>query len=456
MKKRVTLILLFLFVIGVLVSLNALTYVQSQQEPDSELNPNRSTYNPGATGTEAFYTLLFETGRRPVRWTESPEALAVSRNKPDVFVLVGQLRREVSDQDAANLMKWVEDGGRLVIIDRDPPQNLLPPKASWKIVVSSKPAVELMSADPSDQKQMTVDTLAAKPIQPTLFTHFVNAVQPSRFAGQIEFERNAAQTDSENDPRLSKSELTSTDEMLADQPPGEDIPISLAPVVHLTNDQKNLLVDVPYGSGKIVYLSDPYIVSNAGLRIVDNAQLSINLVSTGEGTVAFDEYHQGYGTNANRLFQYFEGTPVIAIFLQCALLLGVLFLSQSRRFSRPLPAKESDRLSRLEYVAAMAELQQRAHAYDLAIENIYSDFRRRVTRVLGLDNAIATRRDISLGVSERTGSDASFIDELMAKCEDVIYGESTNKAEAVELIARLRQIEDKLGIRRKPKGATPR
>jgi len=456
MKKRITLILLFLVVVGVLVALNALTYVQSQQEPDSELRPNRSTYNPGATGTEALYTLLFETGRRPVRWTESPEALAISRNKPDVFVLIGQLRREISEQDATNLMKWVSQGGRLVIVDRDPPENLLPPKTNWKISVSSKPAVELMSADPSDQKQMTVDTSAAKPIQPTLFTQSVNAVQPSRFSGQIQFERNAEQRDADNDSSFSKSDLTSTDGKLVDPPPAVDIPSSTAPVIQLSSDQRNLLVDVNYGSGKIVYLSDPYIVSNAGLRIVDNAQLAINLVSTASGTVAFDEYHQGYGTNANKLFQYFEGTPVIAMFLQCALLLGVIFLSQSRRFSRPLPEKESDRLSRLEYVAAMAELQQRANAYDLAIENIYTDFRRRVTRVLGLDNAVATRRDISLGISERTGTQASSTDELMAKCEDVIYGGPTSKADAVELIARLRKIEDKLGIRRKPKGATPR
>jgi len=444
MKKRFALILMFLLVVGVLVSLNALSYVQSQQEPDSELKPNRSTYNPGTTGTQALYTLLLESDRRPVRWADSPEALAVSRNKPPVFVMVGQFRREVSEDDAANLMRWVSQGGRLVIIDRDPPKELLPPKASWTINISSKPAVELMSVDPTDQKQMTTDTPAAKPVQPSLFTHSVNAIQPSRFAGQIELQRKGAENDTDGESNSDNRGRPSADEAGT----------STAPVVHIANDQKNLLVDVAYGSGKIVYLSDPYIVSNSGIRIVDNAQLAIDLVSTDGGTVAFDEYHQGYGTNANRLFQYFEGTPVIAMFLQCALLLGVIFLSQSRRFSRPLSDKESDRLSRLEYVGAMAELQQRAQAYDLAVENIYSDFRRRVSRVLGLDNASATRRDISLAISDRTGEDAVSIDELMTKCENVIYGEATSKADAVQLIGRLRQIEDKLGIKRKPRGAT--
>jgi hypothetical protein len=59
------------------------------------------------------------------------------------------------------------------------------------------------------------------------------------------------------------------------------------------------------------------------------------------------------------------------------LLIGLIFFSQSRRFARPLPPDEPNRLSKLEYVAAMAQLQQTTKGYDLAIENIYTDFRRR-------------------------------------------------------------------------------
>jgi hypothetical protein len=213
---------------------------------------------------------------------------------------------------------------------------------------------------------------------------------------------------------------------------------------------------VPYGSGRIVYLTDPYIVSNGGINIVDNAQLALNLVATPGGTVAFDEYHQGYGTNANRLFQYFEGTPVIAIFVQCSLLIVLLFISQSRRFARALPEKEPDRLSKLEYISAMAELQQRTRAYDLAIENIYADFRRRVTRLLGFDNAASKRRDLAQAIAERTSMDPFEIYQTMSKCEAIIQGEPTNKAETIELAAQLREIEEKLGIKRTPRGRTGR
>ena len=154
---------------------------------------------------------------------------------------------------------------------------------------------------------------------------------------------------------------------------------------------------------RIVFVTDPYIVSNAGIAIADNAQLGINLVATNGGIVAFDEYHQGYGIDNNRFIQFFAGTPVVAIFIQAVVLIGFVFYSQSRRFARPVPEAEPDRLSKLEYVAAMAELQSRTRAYDLAIENIYNEFRRRAARLFGLEIHQATSRELAIRIAERVG-----------------------------------------------------
>ncbi|HMJ08025.1 MAG TPA: hypothetical protein VK468_03410, partial [Pyrinomonadaceae bacterium] len=220
------------------------------------------------------------------------------------------------------------------------------------------------------------------------------------------------------------------------------------PAVHVAAGDRNIVVDVPYSSGSIVLMSDPYIVSNAGIGLVDNAQLAVNLVSGRGGTIAFDEYHQGYGTNNNQLIRYFEGTPIIAIFLQLAALTALVLFSQSRRFARPLPENEPDRLSKLEYVSAMAELQQRTSAYDLAIENIYADFRRRTSRLVGVDNTTVKRTELSALIAERAKMPAGEMDELMFKCEDIIRGEPTGKRETVRLIAQLREVEGKLGLSR--------
>jgi hypothetical protein len=134
--------------------------------------------------------------------------------------------------------------------------------------------------------------------------------------------------------------------------------------------------------------------------------------------------------------------------LQLAVLTGLVFFSKSRRFARPVPEPEPDRLSKLEYVSAMAELQERSRAYDLAIENIYSDFRRRTSRAVGVDNTTAGYVELARLIAERTGDDPRQLSAIMFKCEEIIRGEPTNKAEVLELTSKLRVIESKLGLAR--------
>ncbi|MEP6787673.1 MAG: DUF4350 domain-containing protein [Acidobacteriota bacterium] len=432
---------------ALLVGLNAASYTQKQKTPDSESAPNRSTFNNGATGTQAFYSLLAETGRKVVRWQESPAALVTAKsNKPAVFVVTGTLRREFTPPEVEDLLRWVSEGGRLILIDREPPEALVTTTANWKITLHPYEGYELDNADATDQKQMMGDTRAVKPVQPSVFTQNVNAVQPSRFAASIGFERF-----DESQPKGKKTIRNTAG------PPSKQVsiagnsvepPSQSAPVVQFGSGDKNLVVDAPYGSGRIVYLSDPYIVSNGGISLVDNAQLAINLVAAGDRIIAFDEYHQGYGTDNNRFLQFFAGTPVVAIFLQAAVLIGFVFFSQSRRFARAVPEPEPDRLSKLEYVSAMAELQSRSKAFDLAIENIYVDFRRRVARYFGLDNFTTTIREIAVRIAERGEQDPAGVEDTLFKCEEIIRGEPTNKREVVRLTDELRAIEKTLGLTR--------
>ena len=96
----------------------------------------------------------------------------------------------------------------------------------------------------------------------------------------------------------------------------------------------------------------------------------------------------------------------------------------------------------------MAQLQQRTKGYDLAIENIYTDFRRRVSRLLGVDNQSTSRKDLSKLLSERINRDEMEIYNLMRKCEDIMHGEPTNKRAVLKLAGDLREIEQTLGLRR--------
>ena len=120
-------------------------------------------------------------------------------------------------------------------------------------------------------------------------------------------------------------------------------------------------------------------------------------------------------------------------------------------FARALSEHVPDRLSKLEYVSAMAELQQRTRAFDLAIENVYTDFRRRVARFLGIDNYRTTRNEIAKSIAERAKLDLLDVEDTLFKCEDIIHGEPTSKAEVLRLTVKLREFEGKLGMTRTTK-----
>jgi hypothetical protein len=453
MKQKLLIFLVLIFLVLLLVVLNAATYVQKEKVADTEFAPNRSTYNPGSTGTQAFYTLLSETGRNVMRWQTSLESLRLdSKDRPTVFVMIGPLRRQLSDVENTRLMEWVSAGGTLILIDREPSADLLVTTSQWKVSVSPPASPDLYVVDASDQKQMTADRPAQKPVLPSHFARGVNAVQASRLATLITLDRysDAAPSGSATiGGEVSASGTTSpTPDEVRDETQSDDEINFQAPIVHVGDSEKGILVEAPFSEGRVIILSDPYLVSNNGINLVDNAQLAINLVSSPQGLIAFDEYHHGYGANNNRLFQYFEGTPVIAIFLQCGLVIALIFFSQSRRFARAIPEPEPNRLSKLEYVSAMAELQQRTRAYDLAIENIYTDFRRRVTALVGLDNTTAKRKEIAQRIAERIRVDAGEIEDLMFRCEDVIHGEPIGKKDTIAIVERLRDLEERLGLKR--------
>jgi hypothetical protein len=94
----------------------------------------------------------------------------------------------------------------------------------------------------------------------------------------------------------------------------------------------------------------------------------------------------------------------------------------------------------------MAELQQRARAFDLAIENIYSRTRRALARYGGTDSA-APRAEIAAAVASRSGVDRARLEELMRECEDVSAGARVTPRRALHLARSLRELERTLGIR---------
>jgi Domain of unknown function (DUF4350) len=436
MRQRLTIILTIVVIVGLLVVLNTLTYVKNEQTQDSELIPNRSTYHAGPTGTRALYDFLSESDYRVMRWRESPEKLLSGAGK-DVrtFVIIGETQVPITPAEAQSLLIWVEQGGRLVIIDRTPEPALIP-KSDWQIYATptGMPGFDL---NPGDPKQMTQSVVGLQPVQPTVLTRDVQTVMPSRFASNIKITeaRRGKPTQGTLEDMLSEPEHTVTSQRT-----------SSAPVVHIGNSNGALLIDYSYGAGRFVWLSDPYIVANGGISLKDNLQVAINSLAGYQGLIAFDEFHQGKAITRNAFASYFSGTPVIAIGGQIVILVLLILLSNARRFGRALPLSQVDRRSSLEFVASMSELQERSRAFDLAIENIYTRTRRVLARFAGVEYN-TSRSEIAKRVAARSSVDAHQLETLMRQCEEAINGTPINSRQSVDLVRRLREVERTLGLR---------
>jgi Domain of unknown function (DUF4350) len=504
MKGRLAIIVTVVIMVVVLVALNAASYVRVEQAADTEAEPDRSTFNSGATGTRALYEYLRQTNHEVTRWRRPAASLPASgyvreawaqddaEPSPSTFVVVGRLRRVFERRDAEALLHWVERGGRLVVVDRSPDSALLQAHDRWR-VGSEVSEVPDRSVRADDAEAMTRGVELVRPAQPSALTLGVEAVSRSRFAGRLriyQVEPAApvaigyragpgggggsgggggivpAQTPTPADenpwdegeenapppppPAPAPKPATGAPATQPANTPATQSADSPAPVAHLGEgraDPDSILADYAYGRGRVVVLSDPYIVSNAGVNRADNLFLAVNVVTGGlaRGRIAFDEYHQGYGDGRNEALAYFRGTPVLWLFAQAALVALALVWTRGRRFARPLPAPREDRRSKLEFVASMAELQQRARAYDLALENVYTRTRRALARYGGLPPT-ARPEQIAERVAARSGKERGALESLLRECEDACAGSPLSARRALELARALRELERDLGI----------
>jgi Domain of unknown function (DUF4350) len=463
MKQRFALIGSILLMVLLLVGLNAAQYLQTEKEPETEINANRSSINAGPTGSKALYDFLDEAGFHVVRWRDPIADLGADKPgipKPDTLVVIGRTQVPFKAEEASELLRWVSSGKRLVVIDRSPNPALLPKSDGWDVAVLGENA-PLLKIESNDVAAMTTGAGPAYPVQPTSITQEIESVQPSRFANFIGFRYEAppppqkaaspeptpAATPGEYDEEYEEEQppppAATTDDTEESDDDDDEPETSTAPVIQVRSAKGPIVADYAYGDGRILIISDPFIASNAGISSADNLQLVMNVVAGPGGIIAFDEFHQGLARTSNEWARYFAGTPFIAILSQLSLIVLVMVWTSSRRFGRPLPLKREDRRSTLEFVSSMAELQLRAGAYDLAIENIYSRLRRFLVRYGGTSND-KPRGQIAERVAERSGVDREEIESVMRDCEEVINGATISKQDAVTLVKRIRELEKKL------------
>ena len=483
MRRYFGITITVIIVIVAFIALSAAGSIEFDRPLENELLPNRSSYNSGPTGTRAFYQLLEESGLQVARWRDKFSSLK-DEAQDATLIIVGPfpLRQRLSDEESATLQSWVAGGGRAVIISRIPVEQFADP------IIHSKDAQNPPDWDaPAEQiVNQKSDELV---IQPTELTRNTRGLALSDFASRMNFHppdpgeikseedmpgteppppppkleptirpdgKERRQNPSDNSSTIPAPSVSPTPVGVAGTNSGAETETATedddeeyweamlyAPVIHLGDKDGAVLADFTYGKGRIIFLSDPFVVANNGVARGANLALAMNILrSMGapERKIFFDEYHHGYRDESNPLVNYFRGTPVPWLALQGLLLCLLVVYAYSRRFARPMPLPQLDRHSPLEFVGSMANLQQVAQARDLAMENIYPRFKAHLCRRLGISTRATTDEIIESSRRRRLPVSENELRQTLSDAELTLAGEKIDDARLVALVSRMRRI----------------
>jgi hypothetical protein len=203
------------------------------------------------------------------------------------------------------------------------------------------------------------------------------------------------------------------------------------------------LAAIPYGKGRVFVAPDALLFTNYALSKPDNAVLVSNLIRAHEpgGTVYFDERAHGEDLQANvepNLLYYLWRPPLRYALLQLLVAGLLLWAFFGRRLGAPVPLPDGGPVTRAsQFAAAMGALFHKVHRPRAAAIIIGEDFRRQLTRRLGLSVADSDEL-IAQRTSEATGYSTRVIDRLLlnAKTPDEDEERALADAQLMEKIMR--------------------
>ena len=334
MKNRRDIILL----IGLFATLIVFLALSSRLRPPDADPSFPTTHSREPAGAQALYRWLGDLGYAPRRL----EYRAFALDEADNALIMLNPSELVTNQQAEDVLAWVERGGTLILAD--------------DTGVSFGPRNELLEKLNVSFEVYTTTEVFEQPIQ---------QVQPRQplFAKPPVAEARA------NTGRFVRA------------PDRNDL-VTLA-----GTETTPTLVGLARGRGYIYLSSATYPFTNAGLRDAGNGGLVLNLLRRvpKSGRIQFDEYHLGYFEPPSTPSVVFSN-PFGWAAAYAVLATGLFLVLSGRRFGTPIPLKaEVARRSSAEYVTSIADLLQRGNKRSYIAQHYYTAFKRTLARRNGLN-----------------------------------------------------------------------
>jgi hypothetical protein len=365
--KRWRDLLLIVVLFGILIAFTI--YGPGSNQPDEWGQPG-STYSSGDEGALGLQRWLQELGYNAQRFEFTPWDLPDSAAA--LFVIAPD-EEPFTDEQAAETLRWVRDGGTLILVEPFPPG-----------VLNENKLLEQLGADVFTDDDATPRP-RAEAVQPLLTTPPVASV-PVNTTSALELDRD------------------------------DYVPLLRTPL-------GDSLVGVQEGDGYVYLAAVDYPFSNGGLREPGSAALILNLlrrVPPG-ATILFDEFHHGYNTPPTvRRIAFQQGWGWAVIYTIAIVTLYIVLTG--RRFGRAVPLRaDVQRRSSAEYVQSLATLLRRAGKGGYVAGHYRTELKRRLARPWGFvppDDDAAFVRELQR-VGGATDDQAARLLDLLGRFDRV-------------------------------------
>jgi hypothetical protein len=369
--------------IAVMLLLVLLTYALRPAEEKSVGIP--SSYSDDWLGTKAAFLLLQESGYDVERWELPPQRLP--KDPTGTTLVFAEPTERGSADDRAAVSKFVQDGGRLLVMGAT--------------AAEFAPLSRAMAIPSSDLAQKPYSALTPSPLSRN--APVVTMVAPDRWLG------------------LTGSQLAIYGTALK---PG--------------------VVSYRYGKGQVIWWAISSPASNGSIREQGNLALLLNSVGPPASHVLWDEYFHGMRPS---LSFYIGETPLPWAGLQIAVVFLAALFTFSRRSGPILMPLGESRLSPLEFVDTLGDLYESAQAAPVAVEIAYERFRQLLARKLSAPSQIKLPELCQLA-AEQLGWPADALRNALGACERAMRDINLSNREALELVGTLHDYTDRLDVRR--------
>jgi hypothetical protein len=370
---------LIAWVAAIMVALLAIAYVLQPAAGQPIGIP--SSYSSAWLGAKAAFLLLQQSGYQVERWIESPEQLP--ENSAGMTLIFAEPTLRGSANEKAAVVRFVSDGGRLLVFG----------------------ASGAAFAPLSSSKGIPDSDLTPKPFE---------AILPMAL--------------SRNAPEVT---------MVA---PDQWKTLRGGQLSIYAKDGQPGVVWYRFGKGQVIWWAISSPLSNGSLREKGNLALFLNSVGRSSNRILWDEYFHG---ERRSLTSYFSKTPLPWAGLQLFCIFAAMLFTFSRHWGPVRAPLSESRLSPMEFVNALGDLYESAHASPSAVGIAYQRLRSSLTRKLSLP-AATKLAELSQAAAGRFGWSKDALFDTLLHAERAMRDIEPNDDEALDLIRQLQRFTQEL------------